>query len=895
MMILEYPSHGSSLRYARWLFPLYLVLINLFVAPIAMIGVQLFDGVEMSPDLFVLAIPMAQQMELTTILALLGGFSAATAMILVTSFALSTMITNEVMVPIALHMSDKKTQAFDAKRLLMLRRGAIILILIAAYLGYLWLGADRALAQIGLVSFAGITQFAPALIFGVLWPKASRDAVLTGLGLGLGSWVLLVMLPELGLMSYKDEPLQFIAPIISLVMPGDNHFIHGSVFSLALNISAIILVTLTGRIDEQERLQTVRFLDPLRAARRSLEREAVGGSIKVTLADLHSLLDPYLGHNQVMRAFRAYQIREGLGEVEKDVPLPIGMIREAERLLAGVLGVASARLVMGMTLEKSRLDVDHVMSLLDDANEAIKYSRAVLEATIENVAQGVGVFDQELNLICRNERFIERLRLPPRLATLGTPLASILRYLAESRDFGPGSVEQIVNDRIASYKRQEEERFVRERPDGTVLEIVTRPITGLGVVASYHDITEQVRAERTLKLTNAILEKRVQERTRELQTTNEALRLAQRQAEEANRSKTRFLAAASHDLLQPLNAARLFVSSLSEQNIEEKDKDLLRRAEASLSAVDDLLNTLLDITRLDAGAMPVILRDFCVSDILAPLASEFQVLAERKGLTLTYVPCHETIRSDPKLLRRVVANFLANAVRYTQSGRILLGCRRRAGSIYIQVGDTGVGIAEDRLQEVFKEFRRLEPAEKLAHGLGLGLAIVRRIANALNHEIKIASVVHRGTMMTIVAPRVASHPRKLLEPSQEFSKKTGTLDGLCVMVVDDEPDIRRAMAALLEKWGCKVVLCSSLDDVREHLRTVKPDMVVADYFLSAKYDGIDVIGQIKNQIHDVRSILVTADRSEGVRAKAERASLQVLYKPVRPAALRALMMHLVRQ
>jgi len=346
-------------------------------------------------------------------------------------------------------------------------------------------------------------------------------------------------------------------------------------------------------------------LDPLRASRRNLERRIDDGRVMVRVGDLRHLLIPYLGEEQTSHEL-AMLAKRGGHKIDDDSQAPLELIRDCEFLLSGILGGASARLVMAMSLERQRLDVDNILALLDDASEAIQYSRAVLEATIENLVQGVGVFDEDLKLICRNERFISLLQLPDHFGDMGTNLEDILRHIAKRGEFGPGDAENIVAKRLEAYRRMEDDVYVRERPDGTAIEILTRPIPGLGVVASYHDITQKVRAERTLKMTNAILEKKVLERTQELQDTNAALRVAQREAERANRSKTRFFAAASHDLLQPLNAARLFVSTLSDREREGEEKELMQRAEASLAAVDDLLNTLLDITRLDAGSCPSI-------------------------------------------------------------------------------------------------------------------------------------------------------------------------------------------------------------------------------------------------------------------------------------------------
>ncbi|RPH13633.1 MAG: response regulator [Alphaproteobacteria bacterium TMED150] len=891
MMVLEHPG-GKSLPIARWMFPMYLLLINLFVLPVAIIGNQQFGG-SISPDMYLLAIPASQGYEFLALLALLGGFSAATAMVLVTSFALSTMITNEILIPAVLRFGKvSNISKFDARKVVLFRRLAVVMILIAAYGAYQGLAQDRALAQIGLVSFAGIAHFAPALVLGVIWRDASSNGVILGLLAGLGSWVLLVMLPELGFVDTSGGIIATLREEVFLITPGYGTLAQASLFSLTLNVLVTIGASFLMAASHEEHLQATRFLNPLRESQRNLERLVDDGRVLVRVGDLRQLLEPYLGEEHTAREFAELAKRGGYN-IDDDGQVPIKLIRDCEFLLSGILGRASARLVMAMSLERRRLDVDNILALLDDASEAIQYSRAVLEAAIENLVQGVGVFDEELKLICRNERFHDLLLLPPHLTKMGTNLEDILRHIARRGEFGPGDVDDIVNQRLDAYRRMEDDVYIRERPDGTVLEILTRPIPGLGVVASYHDITEKVRAERTLKLTNAILEKKVLERTQELQATNAALRAAQREAERANRSKTRFFAAASHDLLQPLNAARLFVSSLADRERGDEDKELMQRAEASLAAVDDLLNTLLDITRLDAGVMPINLREVALDEVLEPLAAEFRALAERKKLKLTYVPTSLMVRTDPKLLRRVVANFLANAVRYTEDGRILLGCRRQQGRVVLQVGDTGIGIAPNRVSEVFMEFKRLESAEKLAHGQGLGLAIVQRIANSLNHELKLASIPGRGTMMSILLPMVEKTIAPA--PAMDLGRMSGpgrSLKNLPLIFIDDEPDIRKALSGLLERWGVKVQVCATPQEVLSLFRNGKgTPLLVADFFLSDPMDGLQLIAACRAEMPALKALLITAHRDDDVMQRAQDLHVTVIHKPVRPAALRAALSH----
>jgi len=302
----------------------------------------------------------------------------------------------------------------------------------------------------------------------------------------------------------------------------------------------------------------------------------------------------------------------------------------------------------------------------------------------------------------------------------------------------------------------------------------------VGIFVLIRDITERRRTAEALHQAYQNLELRVAQRTSELTSLNDQLlreiderrrvesrlREAKLEAEQANLSKTKFLAAVSHDLLQPLNAARLFTGALLERREPQANETLVRNVSNSLEDVENLLGTLVDISKLDAGVIKADIAPFALSELLDNLAVEFTQLARSEGLELHFVGCSALVRSDIQLLARILRNLLSNAIRYTYSGRVVLGCRRQHQRLSIQVWDSGMGIAEDRLEEIFQEFKRGDVQRRdQDRGLGLGLAIVEKIAGILGHRITVKSWPGKGSMFAVDVPLSATAPKSLPQPS----------------------------------------------------------------------------------------------------------------------------------
>jgi CheY-like chemotaxis protein/anti-sigma regulatory factor (Ser/Thr protein kinase) len=399
-----------------------------------------------------------------------------------------------------------------------------------------------------------------------------------------------------------------------------------------------------------------------------------------------------------------------------------------------------------------------------------------------------------------------------------------------------------------------------------------------------------VKAAEELERANESLERRVQERTEELTRLNSELGRAKAEADEANISKTKFLAAASHDILQPLNAARLYVTSLVERQRGGDDSQLIGNIDASLDAVEEIFGALLDISRLDTGAMKTEKMNFRIDELFRQLEVEFTPLAQEKGLKLKFVASSLAVHSDRRLLRRLLQNLVSNAIKYTPRGRVLVGCRRRRGKLRIYVYDTGLGVPHGKKNAIFKEFHRLDEGAKVARGLGLGLSIVERIARVLEHKITVASTVGRGSCFSVDVPIAPALPSSRQARVVHDADRV-QLSGIVVLCIDNDLAILDGMETLLGGWGCRVLKAPDLASAAAAIvdARVLPDGLLVDYHLD-QGNGIEVIAELRRRFgKDLTAILITADRSPRVREEARTHGVQVLNKPVRPAALRALL------
>ncbi|MDD2159455.1 PAS domain-containing protein [Pseudomonas sp. MIL19] len=432
----------------------------------------------------------------------------------------------------------------------------------------------------------------------------------------------------------------------------------------------------------------------------------------------------------------------------------------------------------------------------------------------------------------------------------------------------------------------------------------------VGIFVLIRDITERRRTAEALHQAYQHLEQRVRERTAELTDLNNQLRReidertqmearlreAKGEAEQANLSKTKFLAAVSHDLLQPLNAARLFTSALMEKRELAESASLVRNVSNSLEDVESLLGTLVDISKLDAGVIKADIAPFAVSELLENLAAEYHQIAGSEGLQLDFVPSSAVVHSDIQLLARILRNLLSNAIRYTSSGRILLGCRRRRQSVSIEVWDTGMGIAEDKLEEIFQEFKRGDVAHlKQDRGLGLGLAIVDKIARILGHRVRVASCQGKGSVFAIEVPLSTRMPRAR-EVHDTPNLLLERLSGSRIWVLDNDAAICAGMRTLLEAWGCQVVTALSEGDLARQVDNyhADADLLIADYHLDDDHNGVDAVAQINaRRSSPLPALMITANYSNELKQQMRELGHTLMHKPVRPMKLKTAISHLL--
>lgn len=888
-----------EIKRARWLFPVYLVLINVFVVPIAAAGLLEFPDRSVDADLFVLSLPISRDANLITTVAYIGGLSAATAMVIVESIALAIMVCNGIVNPLLLRQKllEGTEQENVTSVLLVIRRIAILVIVLLGYLVFRALGEAQGLAAIGLISFAAIAQLAPAFFGGLIWRKGTARGAIAGIVAGFSVWAYTLLLPWvvkadwLGTGILEHGPLGF-----TMLRPQALFFLefepltHGVLWSIFANILALVMVSLLRPPEPVERLQAHVFVQD------DLPRLAPTPSFRlwrtsITVGDLQATVARYLGAERAERSFAEFAASRQT-VLSPHAEADIQILRFTEHLLTSAIGAASSRLVLSLLLRRSNVGSQSALRLLDDASEALQYNRDLLQSALDQVRHGLSVFDKDLRLICWNRQFRELLNLPAELGQVGMPLSRILRACAERGDFGEGRPDDLVADRLVRLAVRKE--TVQENlSNGRIIEIRTAAMPQGGVVATYSDITDRVEAANALARANETLEGRVRERTAEILRVNAALAVAKAKADEANLDKTRFLAAASHDLLQPLNAARLYTSSLVERPLSEADAAIARNIDASLGAVEEILSALIDISRMDAGRLEPEISDIPLNDLLSHLKLEFEPQAREKGLELRAVPTTLWVRSDRRLLRRILQNLVSNALKYTDKGAVLLGARRRNGSVVVQVTDTGRGIPASKHELIFKEFQRLEDTSGEIRGLGLGLSIVERICRVLDAPISLNSRQGRGSTFSITLPRAQPRAVRLVPPPQATQVR-GPIAGCVTLCIDNEPAVLEGMEMLLAGWGCKVLTASNVRGAIEAARQsdAVPDVILADYHLDNE-TGLDAVTGVREALGaDIPAVFITADHTPEVERELRACGFALLRKPLKAAALRAVMTRL---
>lgn len=566
--------------------------------------------------------------------------------------------------------------------------------------------------------------------------------------------------------------------------------------------------------------------------------------------------------------------------------------------LAGLLGLSS------QSQRKS-----HYPELLARLEE-LETERNRYKWLFENAVHGIFQARLQQGLLAANPALARMLGYPSPEALLAEPLD------LAGQLFVAGEAEL---KRIRSALEQGEGLYGHEaelrRRDGTVITVVMNLLLKPGEQGLFEgfvaDITERKQAQQRLQQLNDELEQRVLARTAELQQANRALQLqieergrieqalreARDAAEAANRSKDKYLAAASHDLLQPLNAARLLIATLRERALPSAELNLVERSQQALEGAEDLLSDLLEIAKLDQAAVRPDLDVYSLEELLAPLASEFQPVAAAAGLQLrTRIPAL-SVRTDARLLTRILRNFLSNACRYTERGGVLLGVRRRGAWVELQVWDSGIGIAAEQLPQIFLEFNQLDRGRAVERkGVGLGLAIVERIARILDCPVRVQSQPGKGSVFSLRVPLAAPAALRQAAPQPSLPVTGDPLPGRRLLVIDNEQSILDSMALLLEQWGCRVLTALDLPAALQVLDGQAPELILADYHLDHGITGAEVLQALREHFRQaIPALVISADRSDACRRELQALGVALLNKPVKPGKLRALLSQLLQE
>jgi hypothetical protein len=533
-------------------------------------------------------------------------------------------------------------------------------------------------------------------------------------------------------------------------------------------------------------------------------------------------------------------------------------------------------------------------------SERVRHERALdeqsqlLQATIDHMPQGISMFSADMRLRAWNRRFVELLVLPPQLVSQRLTLNRLFSVLRGQNYSQSDQDAQHVRNWLSGHHTESLTRVEFARFDGVLLRVESKSMPDGGLVLTFTDVTFEHKSTQALKIANETLEQRVEDRTAELKREIEERRLiekqllaAKEQAEEANKGKSRYLAAASHDLLQPLNASRIFLSLLLESGLPARQARLAESADKAFGSVEQLLEALLDISRFESRNVETNVGPFELRKLFDVLQSEFQPIADRKNLSLRFRCQGIWVRSDQALLRRVIQNLLSNALRYTESGGVLVVARRKQKDVAIEVYDTGPGIDKDKQQLVFEEFRRLAPSNNgEIKGMGLGLAIVDRIARLLGHEIKLSSVPGKGSRFSVWLEGAVPG----LNPSARQGadgQARSRLSPCCAVVIENDLQILAGMVELLETRNIKAIPAVNADEALEALDTMEsiPDIVIADYHLD-EGTGLDAILALRRKCgSQMPAIIVTANHTATLKSDLASHGVTLLWKPIKPQLL----------
>lgn len=912
VMFVEIKEQKTS-TLARWVLPLYCVIFAFFAGPLGLAG-NLNYGDSLPADAYVLFLPAYNGHLWLSLFAFLGAVSAASSMVIVSTIALSTMLSNEIIFPLMFKYSTKQHNDFNhfQSQLLLIRK-ALVLIVIFLSFGLLLLSPPDTLASLGEVAFGAIAQIGPALFVAFYWRGATLSGVLTGISSGFIIWTIFNLLPQLGIYSH---------PLAATDLPQTTVI---TLIGLLVNIIMLWLVSLVTRQSIREQMQSKFFYTTKKKNQWSLPIQP-----KIDLAELKFLVARFIGQEKSEECFNQF---ESTHQSKNNKDFNEAVLFHAENTLARVLGSASAKLVTSLASNGQGMAFDQVAKLVEDnSNQQLEFSRTVLQSAIENVSEGISVIDSELKLVAWNRRYLDIFNYPDNFIYIGCPISQLIHFNLSQKCYFVKDIDLQVKKRIQYIKEGSRHNSEYKLTNGKTIHIEGSPIPGGGFVMIFSDITKYRQTEKVLKDENTDLESRVRYRTAELEKANRELaqancelEQAQAKAEQAHIKKSQYLKACSHDLLQPLSAARLFSSAITlSSRVTNEERDQIKQIDNSLEIANNLLLDLNEIARIESGNISPTIAPVEINHLFSMLTSEFNALTKEYKVDFHFKTSKLYIASDITLLARIIQNFLSNAFRYahhdndTENSKVLLGCRRQGNELSIQVFDNGPGIPEDKQQQVFEQFTQLDSTNHIGpKGLGLGLNIAQSLASILDHKIDLKSQVNHGCLFSVNVP-ICQSPVK---PKQVSRPANMSLLGVGVLCIDNEENILSGMTKLLSAWHCHVFTASNAQEAKEVYANHEDeiDILLVDFqltgnesdnaqFSSKVYaneghlpsclddnvNGIELIGQIREMSqYSLPAILITATTDNNLRSLAKQADIGYLRKIIKPIALRSLMSSLL--
>ena len=903
----------NHLQQSRWLFVIYLVLITFCIVLIASVGNQIFiNNPGVSGDAYVIALPLQHGQSWLAMLAFMGGFSAATAMIIVATITLSQMLSNDVILPLLMRRQKHKNIRSDfSKSLIFSRRLTVIGVVLGAYFYQSTLAENAALTSIGLIAFALVVQLAPAILFGLYWRKGNAQGLYAGLIVGVSLWFYMLMVPLLVKSGVLDSAIindglftiDWLRPEYLFGFTFSDAFTRGVLVSLAANILFYLWYSVTSVENLADKIQSAAFT--------RLVKGKYDHYQDIDIHDLQSLLVEFLGLSATNKLLMSFDIK-------KNPQAKHQLVEAAQQSLAAIVGVASSQSMIESLYSGKKIAVEEVVDLFGKTAQAFKFNQEVLSASFENISSGISVVDNNLCLIAWNQRYEDMFQYPEGFLKIGLHVSDIMRFNGERGLLGKGNVDQSIRKRLSFMAAGKIYRVVRFHQEGVVIEIKGRPLPNGGYVTTYDDITEFIETQRNLEDANANLEQRVRERTHEIEEVNtnllkeiklrikieEALLDAKQMADAANASKTKFLALASHDIMQPLNAANLYASALLGNDGQLKQEpNIVKQLQSAIANTESIISTLLEVSKVDSGIILPKMTEFDLHAMLDNIITEARVQLPQ-SIELLYCKTSVSVLSDRHYLHRIVQNFVSNAIKYTQEGKVLVGCRRVTNEhgekcVEICVLDNGMGISDNEKAAIFDDFYRInahQPSHNIP-GVGLGLSVVSRFSELLGHSVNCQSQLHRGSCFSVTVPLASALVAQPVSPQSvtEFN----SLEGMEIIYVDDEAHNLRATSLLVDRWGCTIIPLNSIAEARDYVTNNGPaHLLLMDYQLDrTDISGISLAQEFVDYWRreagaDVPVCIISAATETHLPKVAKQAGFQFLRKPVKPGRLRALLTQL---